>query len=203
MPFIPIPNVAQVGMRFTQDNQEVANVYHVAFAGPADAPLLNQIGNRFILWWTSELRPLVSSTVTLREVSVVDQSVENGVGVVTADTLPLAGLNGNNAMPNGTTIAVKWSTGRTGRSYRGRTFHIGLTESQVTANAIENAFAATLRGVYAALVLDLKGDLTPLVVASRYSNNAPRTTGISTEVLAATINPIIDSQRRRLPGRGR
>lgn len=203
MPFIPIPNVAQVAMRFTQDNQELANVYHVSYSGAADGKLLEDIGERFISWWDSAMQPFVSATVSLREVAVVDQSVEDGIGVLVVTGLPLAGGNVNNAMPNQTTVAVKWPTGRTGRSYRGRTFHIGLTENQVLNNNLETAALSSLRIAYQTLLEQNKSALTPMVVASRYTNKAPRVVGISTELRNPTINPVIDSQIRRKPGRGR
>lgn len=203
MAFIPLPNTAQVAMRFLQDNQELANVYHVTYGGSADATLLEEIGERFISWWDAAMQPFVSATVSLREVAVVDQSVANGVGVLVTTGLPLNGGNVNGAMPNSTTVAVKWPTGRTGRSFRGRTYHIGLTENQVLNNNLDPAAASSLRIAYQTLLEENKSALTPLVVASRYTNNAPRTEGITTEARNPSINPVIDSQRRRLPGRGR
>ena len=41
-----------------------------------------------------------------------------------------------------------------------------------------------------------------MVVVSRYENNAPRAEGIATLVDRLSSDGVIDSQRRRLPGRG-
>ena len=203
MAFIPIPNVAQVAMRFTQDNQEVANVFHASYTGSPTAPLLTDIGEAFIAWWDAAMQPFVSGSVTLREVAVTDQSVQNGIGVIVTQGLPLAGGDASPQLPNNNTVTCKWNTGRTGRSFRGRTYHIGLTEAQVTANVVSNTTVTNLQTAYIALITTLNAAGFPLVVASRFSNNQPRPVGISSTVLTASVNPVVDSQRRRLPGRGR
>lgn len=203
MAFIPIPGVCQVAMRFTWDGQEVANVLHVLYSGiPSTTTFLN-IAGVFVSWWSSNIRSLVTTAVTLREIAVVDQSTANGIGVLSTAGLPLQGQSVSPALPNSNTLAVKWATGRTGRSFRGRTFHIGLTEGQVLNNQTDAATTAALQSGYTALISALTGAGHSLVVASRFSNNAPRTVGLGTNVGTCSVNPVIDVQRRRLPGRGR
>lgn len=203
MVFVPIPNTARVELRYTQDSQLMANVFHVEDTTPLTVADLQAIGALFVDWW-SLLLPLVSNSVTLREISLIDQSAQNGIGILYNTGLPLIGGEATAAMPNGTSIAIKWGTGLTGRSFRGRTFHIGIVENQITANALVPTYANNLVAAYNALPPIFEETTYTLVVASRYSNNAPRVTGVTTPILNASLADLtVDRQWRRMPGRGR
>lgn len=203
MAFVPIPNTALVELRMTQGEQLIENTFHVEKEGILTVPDLQDIGLAFVDWWDGH-RNLVINTVTLREVAVRDLTTASSIGIVYSTGLPLAGLLSGSAMPNSTTIAVKWGTGLTGRSFRGRTYHIGLAESQVNNNSIDSATVTGLLASYNTLLSTITGTGYTMVVASRVSNNVPRTTGVTTPILNASFADItVDSQRRRLPGRGR
>lgn len=203
MAFIPIPNVSMHTVNYTWLGQQVQNVFHVLHG---DVPTVGGIGavnDVIVNWWTTELEPHVSSQVEARSVIGTSQHVANGPQVTTAFPSGSVGQELSPSMPSGTTVAVSWRTGFSGRSFRGRTYHVGLVESQVTDNAITAATHTLLIADYAQLVTDLATTDTPLVIASRYTNNAPRVTGVATVVLSVLIDTFIDSQRRRLAGRGR
>ena len=203
MPFVPIPNTARVELRMTQDGQQIENVFHVEKEGPLTVVDLQTIGNTFVDWFDGH-RNLVTSQVTLREIDLRDLTTSSGLGILYATGLPLVGLLAQPATPNNVTVAIKWGTGLTGRSFRGRTYHIGLTESQVLNNALESATVAGLLASYNTLITDMSGAGYTLVVASRQANNLPRVTGVTTPILTASYaDTTIDSARRRLPGRGR
>lgn len=203
MVFVPIPNTARVELRYTQDSQLMANVFHVEDTTPLTVADLQTIGALFVDWWEL-LLPLVSNTVTLREISLIDQTTQNGIGILHNTGLPLIGGEAGNAMPNGTSIAIKWGTGLTGRSFRGRTFHIGLVENNIVANGLVPAFATNLVAAYNALPPIFDETTFTLVVASRYANGVPRVTGVTTPILNASLADLtVDRQWRRMPGRGR
>ena len=106
-------------------------------------------------------------------------------------------------MPNATTIAVKKNTGRAGRSYRGRVYHVGLTEIQVQDNRITPTATAAINTAYSTLITRYTAINCEWVVASTQNNNVPRVVGVATPIVGVSVDPVIDSQRRRLPGRGR
>lgn len=203
MAFIPVPNCFQVTMNATWLGQEVQNVFHVRTDFDDPPPLPSVVATTFINWAVAELIPLVSDQVTYRSVIVTDISVPNGAQFSGAFPPASTGDQVSPSMPSGVTVAVSWRTGFSGRSFRGRSYHIGLVESQVDANEVASATLASLSGAYAQLVTDCATDGFPLVVASRYTNGAPRVNGIITNILSLIIDPSIDSQRRRLAGRGR
>lgn len=203
MAFIPIPNTARVELRFTQDSQQCANVFHVESSAPLSVGDLTSMGDAFATWY-ADLATNVSATVTLREISIVDQSSASSIGIIYNSGLPITGSVSGEAMPNGTSIAIKWSTGLTGRSFRGRTFHLGLAINQADSNEINSTLATLLVARYQELVTEVAGADFTLVVASRYANNAPRVTGVTTPILTASLADLtLDRQWRRMPGRGR
>lgn len=203
MPFVPIPNTARVELRYTQDGQQMANVFHVEKSATLTVTDLQAIGTIFVDWYET-LLPLVSNSVTLREISLIDQSAASSIGIIWNTGLPLIGGSASAAMPNGTSIAIKWGTGLTGRSFRGRTFHIGLGEAEITANTLQSTFASNLLAAYNALLTGFEETAYTLVVASRYTNNAPRVTGVTTPILTAALADLtLDRQWKRMPGRGR
>lgn len=203
MPFVPFVNTCRCELRFTQDGQEVANVFHVEGEAPLTVGDLNNIGSTFVEWY-EEFREVVGTGVTLREIDIRDLSSPSGLGILYNTGLPLSGLIASPMMPNNVTVAIKWGTGLTGRSFRGRTYHLGLTEGQCVNSSVDSAFAPPILSGYNALPALMTTNGYTLVVASRYSNNAPRTVGVTTAILnAAYADTTIDSQRRRLPGRGR
>lgn len=204
MEFIPIANTAQVNTVALWDGQEVNNVFHVTQPTPYDLTSLAVLGALFQGWLENTVVGGLPATISYQKIILRALDTEDSPALEYTTGFPLTGLSVSKlAMPNNVTVAVKWSTGRAGRSYRGRTFHIGLTEDYVTDNQLSAGGVAYLNTVYGDLLDAFDSYPGDLVVASRYHNNAPRVSGITTPIVSYSINPVIDSQRRRLPGRGR
>lgn len=203
MAFIPIPNTSMHTVNYTWLGQQVQNVFHVLHGDVPTVGGIQAVNGILINWWNTEIEPNVSNQVEARSVIGTSVHVQNGPQSTSSFPPGSVGQLTSPSMPSGVTVAVSWRTGFAGRSFRGRTYHVGLVESQVTDNEIDSGTHATLAGGYAQLVTDLATNDTPLVIASRYTNNAPRTTGVATVVLSVLIDTFIDSQRRRLAGRGR
>jgi hypothetical protein len=202
---IPSPGVAEVTLNFTQDGQRVQNVYHFKAAdGTWDVAGLHQLAGTFKNWWNSEMRPAASNTLTLRSIIVEDLSA-GGQAIEHVDGLPSTGTNTNAPAPNNVTFSVKWGTGLRGRSFRGRTYHLGIVSNDYSGNTISPGSLSAYLGKYNALriTLDnfsLAGDFC---VLSETEDKAPRAAGICTPITGCSIDPTLDSMRRRLPGRGR
>lgn len=200
----PTPDTAEVTMTFLQDGQYLINKHHYKNTAGWDEGSLNNLGTAIREWWDDNMKIRVPNTVSLVEIEVVDLSPGSGLGITVQTGLPIVGTKADNALPNNVTVAVKKGTGLVGRSFRGRTYHIGLCEGQVLGNTI---IAADLLGLQTAYDL-LKEPLGPVIpvdlcVLSEVSGGAQRVQGICTQVTGIGIDPVVDSQRRRLPGRGR
>lgn len=204
MPFIPVPNGVQAEMRYTQDGQKVENVFWFIRDDAVDPETSAQDIATFLLdWWNNSIKTLQASAVSLREIYVTDQSAANGFAYTLTAGLPAAGANVNEPLPNGVTACVSLRTALRGRSYRGRSYFIGLTENNVLGNTLGAQFVTALLAAYDSLVTDSTLNGYPLAVCSRFSGGNPRPSGILTQVRdALLIDSVVDSQRRRLPGRG-
>lgn len=201
---IPSPGVLELLMRFTQDNQLVENVYHVSHDGPWGTDEMNEIAGTFVGWWQTYMQGVVPTNVTLREVICQDLRT-GGAGIIYSSGLPLAGTNPSPALPNSVSLAVKWGTGLRGRSYRGRTYQIGMVEGAVNGNTVVPGSLEVFRSAYDALrtALDNATLGVEFCVLSQTTDGAPRVAGVCTPISGITIDPTVDNQRRRLPGRGR
>ena len=202
MAFIPLPDTIEVAMRFLYQGEQAVNVYHVQPGVPITLSELEHWGSVFVSWWDGQIAPNVPSTVSLQTISLVDRSTQFGLGIDYSTGLPLPGGASIPALPNNVTIAIRWGTGLKGRSFRGRTFHIGIGETQVSGNILDPGSLAPLLGAYTQLIDTVDTEGGTLVVASRYQGGAPRTTGVLTPIIGVSIDPTIDSMRKRLPGRG-
>lgn len=204
MAFIPLPNGIKVCMRFRQAEQNTCNVFYVTATGTVDLTLLDGIGDTLKAWYVANIQPWQNTNVSLEAIEITDVSVSGGLGIEYTTGLPLLGANVGGAMPNNVTVAVKLGTGLTGRSHRGRQYFVGLPEAYLAGSkqAISTTFQTTLKGAYDALISDLVAYGVELVIASFFSGGVPRTTGVTTPVSSVSVNPTLDSQRRRLPERG-
>lgn len=191
-------------MTFLQDGQYLINKHHYLNTAGWDEGSLNNLGTAIREWWDTEMKVFAPTTLSLVEIEVVDLTANSGLGITVQTGLPIVGTATGAALPNNVTIAVKKGTGFVGRSFRGRTYHVGLMENMVVNNTLNASDVTALRDKYDLLKEPL-GAVIPvdLCVLSEVSEGTQRTEGICTVVTGIGIDPILDSQRRRLPGRGR
>lgn len=203
MAFQPVTNGWQVLLNFRQAGQELQNQMYVTKpSGGAEVGLFD-VAQAFGDWVGNSWATVASETAILNSIIVTDVTVEAGAQVT---FVPIGTLSGDLSvppLPTGTTITASWRTGLSGRSYRGRTYHIGLVEDQVNGNELAEARRTQIVAAYSTLIADLITLGAPLAVCSRFTNNAPRAAGILTPINVVIVEPYIDSQRRRLTGRGR
>lgn len=209
MAFQPCPGVVALAFRQTMSGEFTENVLHVATAmgtipPPADLPIL--AANAWD-WWRDHMAPTIGNNVVLNQVIATDLSTEGGPQAVHSDT-PIVGAISGVKLPNNCSLAVKGSTGLSGRSNRGRWFMQGLVETMLGSDnrinstqiglwvaALDNALTSIPTGTTAAFAV---------VVLSRYHAKVKRLVGVGTAIIAWTfVDDVVDSQRRRLPGHNR
>lgn len=206
----PIPDGIQVVLAFTKANQQVRNVFHVRSDVAIDEALLNTCAQVFKNAWIDRLKGMNTPDVSLNSIMVTDISVVGGLGVEYTTGLPQVGTLAGFALPNNVTVATKLTTGHTGRSYRGRSYFVGIGNDLLLADRqhIADSLRLALGNFFADLLVNLPTDGMHLAIASRYSGvdangkPIPRTAPFLTDVTGAVTNTTVDSQRRRLPERG-
>jgi len=108
------------------------------------------------------------------------------------------GTKAGDALPANCAGVCTWRSGRTGRSFRGRTYFYGFQEQ----DAVGSFFTVGALSTLSNLAADIKN-------FSNGSGSLPLVKVIPsrkllqlTQVQSAFIDNTVDSQRRRLPGRG-
>ena len=203
MAFIPAENVAQVELRATYFDQQVENTLYYYYPDGLNTGVMATLANYIDTWWNAYLKPLQSASLVFREVYVTDLTSSSAPTV--ADTSS-AGITGTGSatpgLPGNVSACVSFRTNGRGRSARGRNYFVGITEGSVSGNEMSPTFKAALLDAYEALILAPEPGFD-WIVLSRYSGGAPRAEGLVQTVTSVVIvDDYVDSQRRRLTGRG-
>lgn len=206
MAFIPIPNTVELVPRFKLLNGNIAvNVLHFEKTDgsqPTSGDLSNLVA-AYLAWEGSTLSQR-SAQVQLVSIYARDMTAQNSVVLDYAVNPVRAGALASNAMPSQVSIAMSLRTGLAGRSFRGRVYHIGLTEAQVAGDFLNAGVAAALLTKYAGLLATGFTSIGfELVVVSRFANGVPRAFGVTSAVKSIIlVDERVDTQRRRLVGEG-
>lgn len=202
MAFVPCPGIAELAVVSIVGDVEATNVFHMDFAQvtPLTALDLENAAADISAAFVSHLEVPLSSDVGVLEVRARDLTVQFGAGIV----YPVAGNGGSGAatpLPPGSAVVVTWTTGIVGRSFRGRSYLMGLPEGLVDEEGRIAGATHTALGTGATAFI---GALDPgalsgaqLCVTSKFHNGAPRATGVSTPITNRQVRIHIHSQRRR------
>ncbi len=211
MPFVPCLKVAQIEIRMTADLQHVENTLYFHFVDAVTSIVLAEVGVAIHDWWVANLSPLMWSGVHLNEIVCTDLTSATGPQTTTASTVDDHGQIDDVPLPTNVSLAVSFRTANRGRSFRGRNYFVGIVEGQKSgANTVGDELITGLVDAYTALTDIASGFDATWVVVSRFHGVTsagvpiPRSAGISTEIeTVLVVDNVIDSQRRRLPGRGK
>ena len=205
MDYIPVPNTVQLELIQSWQGQVVENVLHYVKASPWNSDQMTELAEEAKEQFNATILTQLTSTLQLTMIRVTDLSSQTGSVVNYGTGLPAAGPQGSPSLPNNVAVVFTKRTELRGRSFRGRIYQPGLVEGAVVANSVTNPTLQNLRNGWDGmrlLTLTIAVDEALMVVVSRYADKAPRVTGVATLVSAITTDGVIDSQRRRLPGRG-
>jgi hypothetical protein len=204
MPFVPVPNTLQAELRFLWEGQRVENTLYFEGSAGVSPSLATDLGDALIGWWDTNFKALTTDTMSLEEVYLTDLTSATSFTVSDTSGLPLAGTNVSDSSPNNVAHCVSFRTAQRGRSGRGRNYVGGITEADLDGSVI--SALARAAHVVAYDILVGAGAFVPglqWVVVSRFTGGAPRTTGLAIPITnVLSVDAIVDSQRRRLPGRG-
>lgn len=204
MPFQPVTNGFKTAIEGRQ-NGEPAVITQGWLTNGLITPLEVQLLATGVAdWFTGNLLPLLSPDYVYEQTVATGLRTESDL-TFTSDTA--SGTAGGAIVasdPNNVTLAVSFRSGVTGRSFRGRNYVPGLPGSAISNNRVSATLANNIAGAYEILMgTDAVATGFTWGVISRRTNNAPRVAGIVTPITQVVIvDTVVDSQRRRLPGRG-
>lgn len=202
MPFVPVPNVSEYFIEHSFNGVPgVGWVLHYETTGGVWTEDDNlELAVLLKGWWNDHMKANVTSAVQLTRIRWrVLTTATSGVGDYNSG-LPITGTLTGQAMPNNVAFSLKKNTGLAGRSNRGRIYQFGFNEADVDGNFLgagrANAYVAAWTE---ALLLVGAVNSYGMVVASKYSGNAPRVTGVATDVTNISYSDLrIDTRRDRL-----
>lgn len=203
-PFIPVPNCASCELIYSHAGEVNENVFHVQKGSPFSLSDLQDLRDSANSWdsATGSTGRISSASLTRIRTKALDtnSSPMEDYSLPTPRPGTLTGV----ALPLNVAFCVKLATGLAGRSFRGRWYfgnltHLSLADAGHLSLASANAYA----GFMTTLISDLAGDGFTMVVVSYMADGVFRDEGLPTEITTAVaVDTSIDSQRRRLPGRG-
>jgi hypothetical protein len=203
------PDAAQVTLEGRLLGQQYINRFYVRKQGPPSAwtgAQLLEACQKAEAFLSLNLAPLLSNQLTFTEVRARVMVPDVAAQVI----LPVAVTGGRvaEALPNNVAACMTLSSGFAGRGGRGRMYVGGITGGDVTQSTFNAAFIEDLNDAFQTGLLvrfSETGPDTPMdiVIYSQFLNDAPRSEALLTVVQSIAMRDnIVDSQRRRLPGRG-
>lgn len=203
-PFIEVPGVLQATVRFSLEGQQIENVMNFRYAGqPFGAAAAEVYGILNTVWWDG-FRAQISTECTSVENYFVDLSDQAGpVAALPAFTNHTGAASGP-PVPNNAALVITHRTANRGRSYRGRTYVPGIAKSVVQGSYVDVGVVSDIVNAFNDMVDACETANVPFTIVSRVHDGNPRPEGIDTVVtLCVARDNVLDSQRRRAPGRGR
>jgi hypothetical protein len=203
--FIPANNTLEVEFRYNWRSQQVEDRIRFEKSDGWNEDDAATLGAALVDWYGATLRHLQCTDITLNELQMTNLETEDGFSITYNTGLPLAGLVAEESCTNNVTLCCSLRSANRGRSARGRIYPPGLRKTQISGNTWDADYAELLRGYLEQLTTaDVVGEGINLVITSYQHNNAPRVAAVNYQVLAVSLVDLtVDSQRRRLPGRGR
>jgi hypothetical protein len=203
MAFIPADNVVAVFMEFTGPDDVIMGwTWNFRFvSGNLNVDNITELGALLADWYDTNMKSLQTAGHALQRIRLRDLTEENSFQVDYSTGLPIVGTRAGNSMPSNAAWALKLSTGLAGRSYRGRVYHFGFAEADISGNYIESSYAATVLSAFRQIQVDLAVDnFFQWGVLSRFRDGAPLLSGIFTPITSIVYTDLrVDTQRKRLP----
>ncbi|HKH19362.1 MAG TPA: hypothetical protein VKB53_00360 [Gammaproteobacteria bacterium] len=202
MPFQAAPDIAQVTIHGSVDNQLTINDLYFFSSGGINLTNLATLEAAIATWVIGELAPLLSDDWTATKVRCVDLTTQTGP-VVEVPVVATGGTAGE-ACPNNVAAVVSFRTAQRGRSARGRNFVPAVPGSLVTLNTLDAGWITDIITAYLSLV----GAGTFVlgwqwVVLSRVFEGAPRAVGIGIPITSTLMTTnTVKSMRSREVGHG-
>jgi len=202
-PFVPVPNTAMFELRYLLYGQRVENTLWFEEALPWSTSTLNEQCENLYNWAVGSVLTTLAADLTLQEVYGTSMESDTAPTGSYVPAVPPAGDIPSASEAGNVTWTVTFRTGQRGRSFRGRNYIAGIPGNNRAGNQVVSSFATNIVAAYTELAEATVDLLGTFVVVSRRSGGAPRVTGVTTPVTQVAFHDLnLDSQRRRLTGRG-
>lgn len=205
MAFQAVPLTVMTELRYLLDNQEVENSLYFKFAAEPSQSDMSALSAGLLIWWQDYVRVWQVDSLQLKEI------YNTPLGSATAETYSFTptsaqyGAFQDEPEPNNVSFAVKFNTANRGKGSSGRNYALGIADAFVLQNTFTEAYVNGIVGAYNNLqnTIASEGSTGTWVHVRRTVNKVLLPQGLTYPIQAATFTDrTVDSQRRRLPGRG-
>ena len=203
MAFVPVPETAKVAVVHSRAGETMVNVFYFRRAGSWGITELQQLANTVRNSWIAAPMSFLNQSVQFLRVEARGMRAQADITTTAIPASAVFGGNTNPPLPGNVAFCVTHVTGLTGRSNRGRTYFGGISQPQVSGDTLLQQTADSFVNALEALRQAADNEGWTHVVVSLYNNRQPRTTGVTIPVTGYRYaDRTLDSQRRRLRGRG-
>jgi hypothetical protein len=174
------------------------NALTFQFADDYDQGDLDNLANSVAAWWAAEMMITLSADVQLNQVHVRGLNSELDLEALATITLPVAGGVGANVMPANVAAVVRFGTGFTGRSARGRSYIAGIAVTGANDDDLTSTVRDAILDAFLALPTYLSVGVDHVVI-SRFHNGALRSPDAITLLINSysfSSNQVATQQRR-------
>lgn len=203
MEFCGHDKLAKVTLSYTYFQQVTANTLYVLGVTDWNQSLLEELGAAVIDWWQTEMKPLLSDSLTLISVECRDLGAINSYVVEVQCSGDCVGDVTDAGLPGSIAMVVKFTTGFAGRNKRGRNFVMGFGETRVTGNEFTTEVVDDIITSYEGLAGYLgSANSGTHVVFSQVDCGDIIAAGDVYQVTGYSTDGLVHTQRRRLLGVG-
>lgn len=205
---LPVPDTAQVEVRMVAFGQHIETVYQHKGDTAWGTLELQELAEAYVDAYQNNMDGTMGAAIVWSSVIARDLSGTGLQAEVVFDVGNATPANGT-TLPLSTAFAVHKSTAGPGRSGSGRVFHPGITNLHLETgdgNRIEDGSIAAFVAAYNAVLGSVNAAAvngSTQVIVSRQHAGVQLDPPVTYEVINYTARDVfVDSQRRRLTGRG-
>lgn len=205
MPFVESPLTAKVAVRYRLFGNDIVNTlwaFNIAEEN-FDLNTLEELAANVASWVQTSVLPLLSSAISLADITATSWASPLAPSFVRVAAPGLVGGIAGECVPSSNCFTITFLTGARGRSFRGRNYVSGIPVSIADENEVSQSWGDDLVTAYEELPGNLASSSAIHVVCSQYTNGAARPEAVVVPITGYRYHDLnIDSQRRRLNGRG-
>ena len=203
MAFQAAPDCAKVALVHAHITNQLVNIFHFKRSGQWGIPELESLLNAVATSWVNDVMPHLSSPTLFLRAEGRGLRGQNDVSSELVAAQPVNGGRPGEGLPGNVCFVITHLTGLTGRTNRGRSYLGGLAKSDVINDQISSVRANALRDGLGSVRSQASQAGWTMVVLSRAFNKQIRPQALPIEVIGFRYRDLtVDSQRRRLTGRG-
>jgi len=203
MAYIPAVNVAEAVVFGTLASQQIAMVLNFLYPTAITTTQLEDLAEGIVVEWGNNLATQISTQLQMLSGKVTDLTTASSPVREFFPASPVPGTVGSASVASNAALVISHHTAQRGRSFRGRTYIAGVPlNGTVDAGHITATYQTNILAAWQNYIADVESLGGNFVIVSRENGGVPRTTAVATPVTAESVNVDLDSQRRRLPGRG-